>query len=457
MKRVAIYTRLSHDPDGSSTATARQEQDCRQLAESRGWAVSSVYQDNDTSAFQRKVRRPEFERLITDLLADELDVVIAWRSDRLVRQPRDLERFLDACESRKASFMSCTEPEFAGSSGLLILRMLVAFANHESGVKSERVARKCKERAEVGLPPTGGGRMFGYDATGMHLVPAEAGLIRAAARRIIAGESIGSIIDEWNVAAVAQPKGGKRWTVSNVRRCFTSPRLCGLRAYQGQILGPGGQWPQILDEATWKRFQVALERPKQAKRSKYLLSGLLRCGRCGAVLHGARRGRPVREVYSCPPKRAGGCQGVAIKADFADLEVVERVLHRLGSADLDAVIAGTHTDGTELLTQLRDDEASLEQLAKDHYVEELLSRPEYLAAKAGLDERLEVTRRALNKASSPLSALPRGEDQLRAAWTKRAVPWRRAVLSAAVEEIVVQSAGRSPKLDPNRIQVRWRA
>lgn len=459
MKRAAIYTRLSHDPDGSSTATARQEADCRALAEGKGWLVTTVYQDNDTSAYQRRVKRPEFERMVADLQAGELDYVIAWRSDRLVRQPRDLERFLDACQVGRAAFVSCTEPEFDGASGLLILRMLVAFANHESGVKAERVARKRQEKAELGHPPAGGVRMFGYDRTGWQVVEEEAALIRDAAERIVAGESVTSICDEWNGAGVALPRGGQRWSPGNLRRTLTSPRLAALRVYKGRVLGPGGgQWPPILSETVWRRLQAAIERPTPAGPRRYLLSGMLRCGKCGAVLYGQPKGRPQAPYYNCPPPRWGGCNGIGVKAELVEAEVVERALYRLGGADLDALLAGQSDDGDELLATLRDDEAALEQLAKDHYVEKMLSRPEYLAARAGLEERVQATRRRLARSeASVLSRLPRGEDELRRLWTKRTVDWRRAVLKAVIERIDVRPANRNPHFNPERIKVTWRA
>src|SRR5689334_8175069 len=96
--RAGIYTRLSSDPDGTSTATERQRQDCERLARDRGYTVADVYEDNDTSAFKRGVKRPAFERLLIDLTAGDIDAVLVWRTDRLARQPRDLERFIDAAE-----------------------------------------------------------------------------------------------------------------------------------------------------------------------------------------------------------------------------------------------------------------------------------------------------------------------------------------------------------------------
>ena len=61
--RVVAYTRISEDPEGLALGVRRQEEDCRALAQRRGWEVAGVRQGNDVSAFNTKVMRPEFEAL----------------------------------------------------------------------------------------------------------------------------------------------------------------------------------------------------------------------------------------------------------------------------------------------------------------------------------------------------------------------------------------------------------
>ena len=58
MLRAAIYTRISTDPSGTSTATARQLEDCRALLAARGWEEAGVYEDPDISAYMQGVRHP---------------------------------------------------------------------------------------------------------------------------------------------------------------------------------------------------------------------------------------------------------------------------------------------------------------------------------------------------------------------------------------------------------------
>ena len=51
-RSAAIYARISSDVTGEGLGVARQLEDCRKLAESKGWTVGAEYVDNDISAFK---------------------------------------------------------------------------------------------------------------------------------------------------------------------------------------------------------------------------------------------------------------------------------------------------------------------------------------------------------------------------------------------------------------------
>src|SRR3954471_11474863 len=99
MRRVAIYVRISDDREGAGLGVARQEADCRQRAEALSWSVVDVYCDNDLSAYSGKPR-PAYRRMLRDLDAGRVDVVLSWHTDRLHRSPKELEEFIDLCEGR---------------------------------------------------------------------------------------------------------------------------------------------------------------------------------------------------------------------------------------------------------------------------------------------------------------------------------------------------------------------
>lgn len=459
--RAGIYTRLSHDPDGTSTATQRQQADCRDLCARRGWEVGRVYEDSDVSAYQRRVVRPQFEQLLLDVADKVIDVVVVWRSDRLARQPRDLERFLDVADKAGATLASVTEPFDGTHAGILMLRMVTSFAHHESAVKAERVARSRKESAERGDWPLGGRRMLGYTHDGL-VVPEEAATYLKAVDAVLAGGSAWMVAAAWNEAGLTTP-GGHRWNTSNFLRMLRSPRYAGIRVYDGVEISDG-TWEALLPRDRWDALQRAVKPrrgPERAPR-KYLLTGLLLCGRCGAPL--AARPSPYPR-YGCRSPMEGGCSGIYIHAAHLDDWISGMALARLSSGALDAFQVRQQGPSSEwVLRAIDTDERALEVLAHDHHVEKIVDRQTYLSTARELNDRLDDNRRQLALHSSVLTMLPKDHDALQAEWNSRGVPWRRAVLHAVIETITVgpgkkgraAAAAIPARLTPPVGDIRWR-
>lgn len=475
MTTAGIYTRLSLDRDGESTATERQEQDCRAVAERLGFTVARVYEDNDVSAYQRKKRRPAFEDMVADVAAGKLDAVIVWRSDRLARQPRDLERFIDASEANKVQLLSVSEPEFGGPMGLMILRIFVNFANYESGVKSERVARKNQELAEKGRHRNGGVRPFGYarvpwvDGQPKGLLvphPVEAPLYREAVDRILAGESRNVVARDWRERGVPTVKGGL-WTSGNFDRMLRSPAQAGIREYQGRRFD--GAWEPLVPRERWNRLQVVLDGTAYQRSkvvTRHLLSGIARCGLCDGRMQGVWTKQPKTgnrvAVYRCDRSR-GGCGRVSIDGARLEDMVSRRLIHVASTDHFATLVAGKAADAEDslvrLMGQLREDETALAQLTKDHYVDRAIPRAAFLAAKDALDARIAVTREEVAKQATPALSAPQGDaDALRREWQERGGAWRRSVLEALVRRVVCLPAPpgkRGPTWWTDRVNVEW--
>ena len=92
---IAIYTRVSQEDSEEPASTRRQERACRGLAESKGWEVAGVWEDVDVSAYEKGVRRPAFEDLMTAVAGGRVNGVLVWKLDRLVRRSADFERGVD--------------------------------------------------------------------------------------------------------------------------------------------------------------------------------------------------------------------------------------------------------------------------------------------------------------------------------------------------------------------------
>jgi site-specific DNA recombinase len=459
---AAIYARISHDRDGTMLGVDRQRADCEELAQRRGWPVAGVYVDNDVSAYSGKAR-PEYRRLMDDMRAGRVDAVIAWHPDRLHRSPRELEDFIGAVETAGVVVETCRAGvvDLSTPSGRAVARTLGAWARYESEHKAERITRKHEEIAASGRPLTGGTRPFGLSADWRTIVDAEAELIRDAAARVIAGDSLRGIAMEWGRLGVLSP-AGKPWQPGPIRRMLTSARLAGLRELHGVVMAVG-TWPAIIDRDTLDRLRAILRAPSRRTATtnarSYLLSGLLRCALCETPLVARPRVDHVRRYVCASGPMYRGCGKVAILAEPVEALVSAMALEAIDSPAMADTLreASGREDDRAILARLREDEAGLEELARDYYADRMLGRGEYLAGRDALRDRIAAGQRSLAVAAGrgPLAALIGGA---RDRWEGLGFDERRAAIGAVVEYVKIGAGRRGyNRFDPTRVDPIWRA
>ncbi len=291
VRAAAVYARISSDPTGQALGVQRQLEDCRKLPEDRGWTVAEEYVDNDLSAFNGK-QRPAYGRMLADLEAGARDAVIVYNLDRLTRRPIELEEFAQICEAAKVCQVATVtaDIDLGNDDGLFMARIFAAFAAKESARKSARVKRRMQQLAEQGLPHGGSTRPFGYAEDRVSVVEAEAVVVRTLVERFIAGESVRSLT-AWLEATGVPSVTGAPWRTTTLRALLTSGRIAGLREYDGQIVGPAA-WAPIITQRQRQQVLTRIEQKKSSGRRaprRYLLSGLLRCGKCGTRLYSSAR------------------------------------------------------------------------------------------------------------------------------------------------------------------------
>lgn len=471
--RTALYCRISSDGEGQGLGVARQEADCRSLAERRGWVVAEVYVDNDLSAFSGKLR-PAYRRMLDDIEAGRVDAVVTWHPDRLHRSPVELEAFIDLVERSGVGVetVQAGRVDLTSPAGRMNARMLGTVARYESEHKSDRIRRKHRELAEAGKVSGGGNRPFGFESDRITHRPDEVALVREAAQRVLAGESLYRIAQDWTARGVATSTGAA-WSTTALKAFLIAPRIAGQRAHRGEVVGPA-VWQPVLDEATWKRVTAVLTDPARKRQRairSYLLTGLLRCGRCGTAMvatprrtktGGGKRGVYVygtgatQRAYGCA-KSSGGCGGLFILAEGADRFVRDAVLYRLRGRRLGEARQRLSRSGgaDELLREIAEDESMLVDLAED-YAERRISRSAFHAAVDRVQARLDVARARLASQSRP-DVLADIEDLSRE-WDALGLERQRAVIRAVLAEVTVGPAnGPRNRFDPNRIRFRWRA
>lgn len=460
---AAVYARISSDQDGTALGVQRQVKDCRKLADELGWTVAEEYVDNDISAYSGK-KRPAYEAMLTDLAKGRRDAVLVYHADRLTRRPIELEQFLEvvtAAGVRNVRFVAGAAVDVANGDGLLVLRMLAAVAANESASKSRRVRRKMDENAAAGLPHGGHQRPFGFQADKITHDHAEAEVVRTMVARMLAGESARSIATWLNDSDV-QPVSGKTWSTTTVRAIVTSPRIAGLREHRGEVVGEA-VWDPIISVEDHQRAIAQVEARKVTKKrtpQRYLLSGLLRCGKCGNRLYSSKRATSRRYVCLSGPDH-GGCGRLTVVAEPVEDLITDAVLYRLDTPELADTLAGraqADEATAELADEIAADRAQLDELA-ELYAAKAIPAREWLAARNPIEARINDAEARLSRAtrSDALVGLVGNGEGLRGQWAELGLDRRHAIVVAVLDHAVIGpgvSGARS--MDPGRVEPVWR-
>ncbi|ASQ84644.1 serine recombinase [Mycobacterium intracellulare subsp. chimaera] len=463
---AAIYARISADAEGTGLGVARQLEDCRKLAADRGWPVGDEYVDNDVSAFSGKPRQ-QYARMLADLGSGARDAVIVYNLDRLHRRPVELEEFVALCETvgvRDVATVTA-DIDLGNDDGLFMARIFAAFAAKESGRKSARIRRKMLQNAEAGLPH-GSVRPFGYEDDKITLRESEAAVVRQMVDRYLAGQSLRSLTLWLNDTGVS-PAIAKSWQTSAVRQVLCSGRIAGLREHRGEVIGEA-VWPAIITSAERDRVlaRIAARSVTKTRAARtYLLSGMLRCGRCGNRLYSqARHSNPdnrVRRYVCLKGPDHGGCGRLTVVAAPVEELLVEAVLTRLDSAQLADALAGkasTDADVAALAAQVEADQERLDELA-GLYADGAITAREWIAARDPITDRIQHARRDIAAATDTTAVyeLAGTGSVLRTGWADLDLGRQQAIVKAVLDHAVIApGTPGSRSLDIDRVRPVWR-
>jgi site-specific DNA recombinase len=292
--RCAIYTRKSTDEglDQAFNSLDAQREACAAFVLSQkheGWTVlPDLYDDGGYSG--GTMERPALERLIADIEAGKVDVIVVYKVDRLTRALSDFAKLVDVFDRRGVSFVSITQQfNTTSSMGRLTLNVLLSFAQFEREVIGERVRDKIAASKKKGMW-MGGNVPLGYDADERTLVinPAEAETVRrifalyrelGCVRRVKEEADRLRLRTNCRTAANGTERGGKPFSRGHLYTLLSNPTYTGQIVHKGQL--HPGQHPALIDDASWSivRDQLAANTRDHRHRAKAaepsLLAGLL--------------------------------------------------------------------------------------------------------------------------------------------------------------------------------------
>jgi site-specific DNA recombinase len=240
-----------------------------------------------------------------------------------------------------------------------------------------------------------------------------------------------------------------------LRRILVNPRYAGFVTYRGEVLR-AGDWDAILDETTHRALVSRLSDPARrtapTNARKYLLSGLVRCGRCGEAMYASPMGRKGEYwmVYRCRKSH------LARRLDLIDNLIIRLMVARLSKPDALGLMVSDNRSGADNLRQQANGiRARLETLAVD-YADGAITAAQLRSGTERLRERLaEVEKRQAGlvgaQALRPLVTAP----DVRRAWDRLGLGEKRAAIDTLMA-ITILPSGKGVRFNPDQVRVDWR-
>jgi site-specific DNA recombinase len=292
--RCAVYTRKSSEEglEQDFNSLHAQREACEAYIASQkheGWQLlPASYDDGGYSG--GSMNRSGLTRLLADVAAKRIDVVVVYKVDRLTRLLADFARIVAVFDAEGVSFVSVTQAfNTTTSMGRLTLNVLLSFAQFEREVTGERIRDKIAASKRKGLW-MGGFVPLGYDADGrtLRINAPEAETVRTIYALYLELGSVDAVkqqLDRRGIRTkVRQDQrgamaGGRPFTRGHLYRLLQSPLYIGQIRHRADRYD--GQHPAILDKETWMRVQDRLKQRggpytvKRRARHPSLLAGLL--------------------------------------------------------------------------------------------------------------------------------------------------------------------------------------
>ena len=371
--RCAIYTRVSTDQGLEQDFNSLDAQYDASQAYIRSQAHAGWYllrgKYNDGGFSGGNTDRPALQRLLDDVRAGKVDVIVVYKVDRLTRSLADFAKLVDLFDRHKVSFVSVTQQfNTTTSMGRLTLNVLLSFAQFEREVTSERIRDKIAASKRKGIW-VGGMAPLGYDTRDRRISvnEAEAERVRIIFRSHLRLGSLNLLMADLRkrciVTKVRTLKSGK--TVGGIP--FTRGSLAQLlrnRFYIGKVVFKGevlrGEQPAIVDRDLFEAVQAKLNEQVNNHRNARMKSEALLAGRIFddrgnrmSPSHTRKGGVKYRyylssALFQGQPERAGSiCRVPAAEIDALVTTSVRE--HLKSSAPTDArTLINSHVAGVEV-------------------------------------------------------------------------------------------------------------
>ncbi|HEM2987983.1 TPA: recombinase family protein [Streptococcus suis] len=330
MNKVAIYVRVS--TKGQAEEGYSIDEQIAMLTSYcsiHKWTVYETYVDAGFSG--ATIDRPALSKLSRDAQKKRFNTVLVYDLKRLGRSQRNNIAFIeDILEKNDIGFISLTE-NFDTSTplGKAMVGILSAFGQLDRDTIRERMMMGKIGRAKSGKPMMTSTIAFGYTydrlTSTLNINQAEAIVVKTIFKEYLGGRSLTKLRDHLNENNIL--RNGKLWNYQGISRILRNPVYMGMIRFKGEVYQ--GNHEPIIDAETFETTQVELKKRQietyqfnknsRPFRAKYMLSGMIRCGYCGAPLEiilGTKRKDGSRyRRYQCVNRFPRTTKGITVYND----------------------------------------------------------------------------------------------------------------------------------------------
>jgi len=366
MMKVAIYSRKSNETEGRSKSQSQQEEHALETCEHYKFLPENieVYHEpegvkgewwwkDDEGRNPGPDYRPELTRLIRDIKAGRINVVVVWKSDRLYRDPEVCSAIIRIFKQYNVRYISGRWLQDLNSAEGAYQTLVDAAANRKYRDRiSEDIRRDLKWKASHGMfsrdPSCLGFRSAGLKSQSVTPIWEEIEVVRRIFRLYVLGENGSGPMGDCEIARYCREHGirvtsgakkqkakyDNRVEASQIGSILTNCMYAGRwrhagREYQcDKLLLPAQDGsdrlepvvPVALYEAAQERRRLRQQRGKRSLNTTHLLSGLMVCARCGRSLHVAGKydglspgEAPKNRYWRCRWSKHGQCAPYGMK------------------------------------------------------------------------------------------------------------------------------------------------
>src|SRR3954470_15270800 len=345
--RCAAYTRKSTEEglEMEFNSLDAQRESCEAYVASQraeGWLlVPDRYGDGGFSG--GTLDRPALKRLLSDIEAGRVDVVVVYKIDRLSRSLMDFSRLVEVFDQHKVTFVSVTQSfNTTTSMGRLTLNVLLSFAQFEREVIGERIRDKVAASRKKGMW-MGGWAPLGYEVRDRKLVVNEvdAKLVRSIFQRFLKTGSATTLAREL-IAQNVRNKYGKLIDKGILYKMLNNPVYVGVAMHKG--VSYPGEHIGIIDQKVWDKVQARFQQTPRKRagaaraQTPALLKGII-FGPTGVAMsptHTRKNGRLHRYYLSQTVLKQGADDCPVSRVPAAEIEkiVIDQVRNLLLSPEI---------------------------------------------------------------------------------------------------------------------------